>query len=90
MDAGLAYSKKGHDKGRLYAIVAQDERFVYLADGKYKTCAHPKKKNKAHIQPVVHIPENIRMLLDENHPDRDTAIKRAIRLFAQSDTDLSV
>ena len=85
MDARLAYSKKGHDKGRLYAVIAEDERFVYLADGTYRSCDHPKKKNRVHIQPVTHLPEEIRELLRADHPDRDTAVKRAIRLFTKQE-----
>lgn len=48
----FAFSKAGHDKDRLYVIVAQEGDFVYLCDGKGKTLAEPKKKRKKHIQPV--------------------------------------
>lgn len=46
----LAKSKAGHDKGKIYLIIRQDEAYVYLADGSAKTFADPKKKRKKHVQ----------------------------------------
>ncbi|MBQ6695965.1 MAG: KOW domain-containing RNA-binding protein [Lachnospiraceae bacterium] len=45
----FAISKAGHDKDTLYVIVAQEEGFVYLCDGKYHTLEKPKKKSVKHI-----------------------------------------
>lgn len=45
-------SKAGHDKGRLYVVVAQENDFVYLCDGKLKGPEGPKKKRRKHIQPI--------------------------------------
>lgn len=42
-------SVQGHDKGEHYLVVATDERFVYLANGKNRKLAGPKKKNKRHV-----------------------------------------
>lgn len=46
----LATSKMGHDKDTVYIIVKEEERYVYVSDGKLKTIENPKKKNKKHIQ----------------------------------------
>lgn len=46
----MAVSLAGHDRNKIYLIVGEEEEYVYLADGKIKTCEHPKKKNKKHIQ----------------------------------------
>lgn len=48
----LATSMAGHDKGKLYVIVAQEGDFVYLCDGYLKTPDKPKKKRRKHIQPI--------------------------------------
>ena len=40
----LASSKAGHDKDKIYVIIREDEEYVWLADGKYKTNANLKKK----------------------------------------------
>lgn len=47
-----AFSKAGHDKDNLYVVVAEEEEFVFLSDGKTKTPEKPKKKKRKHIQPV--------------------------------------
>ena len=46
----LAVSKAGHDKRKIYVITGEDDEYVYLADGRKRTVAAPKKKNKKHIQ----------------------------------------
>ena len=48
----LATSKAGHDKDRLYVIVAQTGENVYLCDGDLRQPDKPKKKRLKHIQPV--------------------------------------
>ncbi|MCD8039482.1 MAG: KOW domain-containing RNA-binding protein [Lachnospiraceae bacterium] len=50
MTGYLAYSLSGHDKGRIYLILREDEDYVYLADGDVRTIDRLKKKNKKHIQ----------------------------------------
>ncbi len=46
----FATSKAGHDKNTVYGIVACDNEFLYLCDGRLKTISKPKKKNMKHIQ----------------------------------------
>lgn len=48
----LATSKAGHDKDRLYMILAEEGDFVYLTDGRLKPPDRPKKKRITHIQPI--------------------------------------
>ena len=50
MTGMFAISKAGHDKGKLYIIIKEDEEYVYLADGRLKPTDSPKKKKKKHIQ----------------------------------------
>ena len=52
MTGMFAFSRAGHDKGRRYLIIGEDEEYVYLADGRLRTVDKPKKKKKKHIQPV--------------------------------------
>lgn len=48
--AKVGISIAGHDKGRIYVIIASDAEYVFLADGKIKTIAVPKKKKRKHVQ----------------------------------------
>lgn len=46
----FAVSRAGHDKGRLYVVLAADERSMTLADGNLRKLASPKAKNRRHVQ----------------------------------------
>ena len=50
MTGCMALSLAGHDRNQIYLIVGEEKEYVYLADGKTRTCTQPKKKNKKHIQ----------------------------------------
>ena len=46
----MARSKAGHDAGKLYVIIDVCGAYVYLADGRIRTMARPKRKKVRHIQ----------------------------------------
>lgn len=46
----LVICLKGKEKGRLMCVTAADENFVYLADGRDRTLAKPKRKNPKHVE----------------------------------------
>lgn len=48
----MAISLAGHDRDKIYLIVGEEKEYVYLADGKIRTCNNPKKKNRKHIQVI--------------------------------------
>lgn len=48
----FAISKAGHDKGKMYFVVGEDETTVDLSDGRIRTLDNPKKKKKKHVQIV--------------------------------------
>ena len=86
----LATAKAGHDKNQLYIIIEETDDSVWLADGKYKTLQHPKRKNKKHIQiwkkqtPEL---EAVREKLIGGEPVRDEEIKRAMKLLIGSELE---
>ena len=46
----IAISLAGHDKGRAYVVLKTDGSFAYLADGKIRKLANPKKKSLKHLR----------------------------------------
>lgn len=48
----MAVSKAGHDRGKIYLIIREEEEYVYLVDGKSRTFENPKRKNRKHIQVI--------------------------------------
>lgn len=80
----LARSKAGHDKNEVYVVVSEEDKFVYLANGTNRTLAKPKKKNRMHIQPITHLPEEISievLAVADGKPLDDVAVKRIIKLY---------
>ena len=67
----LARSKAGHDKGKVYVIIEEDDTYVYLADGSIRTLDRLKKKKKKHVQIICR--ENDVTAVD------DAAIRKIIK-----------
>lgn len=80
MTGEFAASKAGHDKGKLYIVVACDAEYVWLADGKYKTLEEPKKKSRKHVQ-CIHetVGEELTAQIIAKKPHLNEAIKYAIK-----------
>lgn len=43
-------SKRGRDKGGIFAVIAMDEQYVYIADGRHRKIQSAKKKLAKHVQ----------------------------------------
>ena len=74
----FATSLCGHDKGRLYMIVSEEDNMVGLCDGIHRCLDNPKRKKKKHVQMMRHeetadhFPELIKL------PDADRRIREAV------------
>lgn len=85
MTGQFVTSKAGHDKGRLYVIVAEEGEFVYLSDGKARQPENPKKKRRKHIQPINAVVESaLRERLQSGEAVRPEEIKFAVRQFTSN------
>lgn len=73
-------SKAGHDREAVYIIVAEDDEYVYLADGKYKTLEKPKKKNRKHLRLIqsMDAEDDMTQRLLKKQPVYNEEIKKAI------------
>lgn len=49
----VVLSTAGRDAGQLFYVVAEDEAFVYLVNGKNRTLEQPKRKKRKHVQKVL-------------------------------------
>ncbi|MGI6279038.1 MAG: RNA-binding protein [Acutalibacteraceae bacterium] len=45
----IVCSKAGRDKGKFMVIVAEDDDYVYVCDGKERPLKRPKRKNRKHL-----------------------------------------
>lgn len=78
MTGMLAISKAGHDADKVYVIIAEEDEYVYLADGRNRTVNRPKRKNRKHIQIIkkaqIRKPEG---------GYRDLEVKRIIKMYQE-------
>lgn len=81
----LVYAKAGKEKGQLFVIVAIDERYAFLADGKRLKKDKPKKKSFKHIRLCGNETLSEQVLLDKN--DR---VNSVIRKFIKQKGDNDV
>ena len=72
-------SCSGHDKDRFYLVIKTDEAFVWIADGKRRKLAEPKRKKPRHLLPTDRSFELEGM-------DTDRKIRRALHEFNYADT----
>lgn len=85
----LATSKAGHDKSEVYVIVAEDEKYIYLCDGRLKPLEKPKKKSRKHIQIIkAKVNEDLQERLVKGMTVYNEEIKRMIKEFNQKDREV--
>lgn len=78
----LATSRAGHDKNRLYVIVAQKDDDVYLCDGDLRPPDKPKKKRRKHIQLInAYVDDRLRSRLSGGEKIYGEEIKYALKQY---------
>lgn len=78
----LAISKAGHDKGTVYVVLAADDVYFWLADGKRRLLENPKKKKQMHVQVVKHLPSEL--LLQMQSITLDAHVRKIVKAFSNN------
>ena len=81
----IVLSLAGHDKGRLFLVVKDEGNFLYLADGKGRKLATPKRKSKKHLQRVGTSAHPAVMGLHRGEAVSDRQLRAALAAFRDSD-----
>lgn len=76
----LAKSLAGHDEGKIYVILKEEDTYVYLIDGDIRKLDNPKKKKKKHVQ-------LIRQKNEIEEAD-DVKIKRILKVYKNQKTGM--
>ena len=74
----MARSKAGHDRNCVYVVISEDGEDVLVADGRRRCVANPKRKRRTHLQPIVHIPDEVSAIAADQHQFTDDWIKKVI------------
>lgn len=80
----LVWAKAGKEKGQLFVIVALDDKFAYLSDGKRLKKNKPKKKSFKHISLCGNESMDKQVLFDKNERV-NSAIRKFIKLKGEND-----
>lgn len=75
----LAVSMAGHDRGEVYAVLREEDGWVFLVNGKNRTLDAPKKKNLRHVQRIRRLPDEAARVLGAAVRDEDVVY--ALRLY---------
>jgi len=76
----IVYSKRGHDKGKIFVVIAENDLYLYLVDGSKRLFKNPKRKKIKHVQVTNYIcDEIIKKISKGNCLDLD--IKMAIKNY---------
>jgi ribosomal protein L14E/L6E/L27E len=62
----ITYSKRGHDKGKVFVIIRVVNDYCYLVDGKSRLCSTPKKKKLKHLQITNYICHDLVVKINNN------------------------
>ena len=81
----FAISLKGHDTDVVYAVLEEDDNYVYLANGKERKADSPKKKKKKHIKCFYE--RKLREYISVDAPITDGRLRKAVRRFCEEKAD---
>ncbi len=83
----VVISKAGRDSGKYFVVVkAEEEDYVYLADGSLRRLAKPKRKKAKHIAQTPHILTGIEEKLAEGKKVFDAEIRSALKNIVEAGT----
>ena len=79
----MAKSLAGHDKGRMYVCLGEDENDVILVDGRVRTMDRPKRKRRHHVQLVIHFPDEVSRMAALIEKWDDVSVRKVIRTYTR-------
>ena len=76
MIADMVISLAGHDVGKHYYVVAADEEFLYLVNGKDRSLEKPKRKKRKHAKKVLRSETRVAEKLRNGDKVLDSELRR--------------
>jgi ribosomal protein L14E/L6E/L27E len=70
----IVCSKSGRDKGYFLVVIGEDDKFLYVADGKERPLEKPKRKNPKHLVFT-------NTVLEENSFKTNKSLRKTLAVF---------
>ena len=77
----FVYAAAGRDKGKCFIILAVEDEYLYLADGKGRKVGAPKKKKLKHLRLTSSVDPFLANKLFEVGKVTNKEVRHAIRAF---------
>ena len=83
MIADVVIPTAGRDAGKLFYVVASDETFLYLANGKDRSLEKPKRKKRKHASKVLRSETRVADKLRSGDKVLDSELRRDLAEISQ-------
>lgn len=77
----IVFSKSGHDKGGAFIVIALEEEYLYIADGKRRTLEKPKRKKIKHVQKTNYVDIELKERLENRSRILNADIVKALKKY---------
>ena len=79
----VVVSTAGHDQGEIFYVIATDDQFLYLANGKDRTLDKPKRKKRKHVQKVLRSETRVAAKLVSGDKVLNSELRRDLAFLAK-------
>jgi len=74
----IVYSKRGRDAGNAFVVLKLTDDGAFIADGKLRTLAKPKRKKRKHLCPTNSRAEALTAKMERKEPLLDADLRKAL------------
>ena len=72
----------GRDQGKLFYVIAEDEQFLFLVNGKDRPLDRPKRKKRKHVQKVLRAETRVAAKLASGDKVLNSELRRDLAFHA--------
>ena len=78
----VVVSTQGRDRGVWFYVIAQDQTYLFLANGKDRTLDRPKRKKRKHVQKVLRSETRVALKLQQGDKVLNGELRRDLAFHA--------
>ena len=83
--SNIVRSDAGRDKGKLFAVLAEEGEYLLLADGKSRKVESPKRKKRRHVISEALDIEKLSNKFNSEETITNSELRRALAIFRGTD-----
>ena len=83
--ANIVQSNAGRDKGKLFFVLAEEDEYLLLADGKTRKVETPKRKKRRHTLLVASKETRVSLKIKGEEKVTNSELRRELAVFRETD-----